>query len=39
MSFLKNPIVQGVVTVVIIIAVLKAFGSKIPLIGPYISIP
>lgn len=38
MSFLKNPIVQAVLTVVIVIAVLKAFGDKIPFVGKYISV-
>ena len=35
---LKNPIVQAVLTVVVVVAVLKMFGAKIPVIGKYISI-
>jgi hypothetical protein len=38
MSILSNPIVKGVLLVVAVVVVLKMFGSKIPVIGPYISI-
>jgi len=38
MSFVKNPIVQAVFTVIVVVALLKAFGSKIPFVGKYISI-
>ena len=38
MSILSNPIVKGVLLIIAVVAVLKMFGSKIPVVGPYISI-
>ncbi len=35
---LKNPIVQSVLTIIVVLAVLKMVGSKIPLVGKYIAL-
>lgn len=38
MNLFKNPMFQAVLTVVVVVAVLKAFGDKIPVIGKYVSL-
>jgi hypothetical protein len=38
MSILKNPIVSTVLTVLAVIVVLKLVGSKIPVVGSYVSL-
>ena len=38
MSIIKNPIVQGVLTVFAVILFCKYVAPKIPVVGPYISI-
>ena len=37
-SMFNSPAVKTVVTVLIVIAVLKMFGSKIPVVGQYIAL-
>ena len=41
-AFLKNPIVQGIVTVVAVIVVWRLVSNmlqKIPVVGPYLAAP
>lgn len=38
MGFLKNPIVQTIVVVLVVVAALKMFGSKIPVVGQYVAL-